>query len=132
MYVIDGRTGKLIQRVFGADEAIGVSLGKEASEKLIRDFAGESIAIHNHPTNLWPTGDDYAVAGYRKYRMGIVVTHSGRVFKYTTGGQPILPTTINTTLVKYFTSPYNLDVDEAFSRAMQDLKGFGIQCVELK
>ncbi|MFQ8893540.1 MAG: hypothetical protein ACLR6Z_00455 [Dorea sp.] len=43
------------------------------------------IGIHNHPTNILPTGSDFVAAGARKYEFGIIATHDGRVFSYKVG-----------------------------------------------
>lgn len=40
------------------------------------------IGIHNHPGSSAPSVDDIIVAGYRKYKFGLVVCHDGTLYKY--------------------------------------------------
>ena len=58
---------------------LGVELSKEEIEK-IRSYAKTEgiIGMHNHPTNLYPTGGDFVSAGARGYVFGVVVTHDGK------------------------------------------------------
>ena len=57
--------------------------------------------MHNHPTNVLPTGSDIAAAGYRNYKFGIVVTHEGKIYKYTSGSKPFLPSLLDARIDKY-------------------------------
>jgi len=40
------------------------------------------ISIHNHATNIPPTSADFATAGYRGYKFGVVACHNGRVYLF--------------------------------------------------
>lgn len=131
LYVMNASTGKLLKRKFGADNELGVSLTKSESEALRKDH-GNLVAIHNHPTNVWPTGSDYAVAGYRGYRNGVVVTHDGRVFKYSAGDKPFLPYVFDDRVDKYTNPPYNMSVEDAFAKVTEEFgKEYGIKCEEI-
>lgn len=46
------------------------------------------ISIHNYPTNIPPSGSDFAWAGYRRYIKGVVVCHNGDVYVYEPGNRP--------------------------------------------
>lgn len=40
------------------------------------------ISIHNHATNIPPTSADFAKAGYRGYKFGVVACNNGRVYLF--------------------------------------------------
>ena len=130
LYIIDS-DGKLVLRKISGKNELGVALSAEES-KLLRTQTG-IIGIHNHPTNILPTGSDFAAAGYRKYRFGMVVTHDGRVFKYGVGNKPFLPTVLDARIDKYTSSPYNLSEEKAHVKALNEMvKEYDITWEELK
>ena len=130
LYIIDS-DGKLLLRKISGKNELGVALSAEES-KLLRTQSG-IIGIHNHPTNILPTGSDFAAAGYRKYRFGMVVTHDARVFKYGVGNKPFLPTVLDARIDKYTNSPYNLSEEKAHVKALNEMvKEYDITWEELK
>ena len=130
LYIID-TDGKLILREISGKNELGVTISKEDSER-IRKQNG-TIGIHNHPTNIPPTGSDFVAAGYRKYDFGIAVAHSGRVYKYKAGSKPFLPGMLDGRIDKYQNEPYNLSIEEAHTRALNEIsKEYGIIWEELK
>lgn len=72
LYIMDSK-GKLLLREISGKNELGVTVSAEDSE-MLRKKNGV-VGIHNHPTNIPPTGSDFVAAGYRKYIFGIVVTH---------------------------------------------------------
>lgn len=132
-YIIDSETGKLLVRKISGKNDLGVALTQEEAERLRRDYPNKAIGIHNHPTNILPTGSDFAVAGYRKYKFGIVVTHDGRVFQYSTGKRPFLPDLLDGRVDKYIDRPYNMNIEEAHKKTLDEMKEeYGIQWREIK
>ncbi len=120
----------MLRKISGKNE-LGVEISVEES-RMLRLQHG-IIGIHNHPTNILPTGSDFAAAGYRKYDFGIVVTHSGKVYKYSVGPRPFLPRVLDDRIDKYTNSPYNLSTEKAHIRALNDVaKEYGITWQELK
>lgn len=131
LYIINASTGELIKRKFGADNELGVLLTKSETEAL-RKYRENLVAIHNHPTNVYPTGSDYAAAGYRGYKVGVVVTHDGRVFKYSAGNKPFHRDLFDKRVEKYQEAPYNLDIEKAFKRTTEEIgREYGIKCEEI-
>ncbi len=84
------------------------------------------IGIHNHPTNILPTGSDFVVAGYRKYDFGLVITHDLKVFKYKVGNKPFPATYLDNKVDKYMGKNYNLPILEAQEKALQDFQRRGL------
>ncbi len=130
LYIIDSN-GKLLLRKIAEKNELGVTITRAETQK-IRE-KGKCISIHNHPTNIKPTGSDFAVAGYRKYDFGVVVTHDGHVYKYSVGNRVLTAGILDNRIDKYTKNPYNLSVKDAHNKALDDLKKeYGISCEELK
>lgn len=131
LYIVrDG--GKLLIRKTSGKNTLGVELTKQETD-LVRQSTGLTIGIHNHPTNVMPTGSDFVAAGYRKYNFGIVVTHDGRVFKYAVGDKMFTPGVVDGRIEKYSGKQYGLSLEEAQQRAFEELKKeYGIICEEIR
>lgn len=130
LYIIDSKGELLLRKIAGKNE-LGVSITKEESKEIREE--GKCIGIHNHPTNVPPTGSDFSAAGYRRYDFGIVVTHSGRVYKYAAGERPFLPVILDSMVDKYTKPPYNFDVEKAHVKALEKMKEeYGVKWQELK
>lgn len=85
------------------------------------------VGMHNHPSNLPPTGADFVAAGSRRYNFGVIVTHDGRLYKYSAGNKPFAAQGFDNTVDKYLDKEYNLSTQEAFEKALRDYKErFGI------
>jgi len=131
LYIIDAQGNLLLRKIAGENE-LGVEVSKEEANMLRTLYPGETIGIHNHPTNILPTGSDFVVAGYRKYKSGIVVTHDGRVFLYKAGNKPFRSEFFNRVVDKYYSAPYNYDIEKAHKKALSDFKKeCGIEWKEL-
>lgn len=122
----------IILNAKGKKDSLGVELNKKQSD-IIKQSKSEIIGIHNHPTNLPPNGSDFATAGYRKYKYGIVVTHNGKVYMYSTGDRPFLSYLLDNRIDKYCSKAYNLSIREAYEKALNEFrKEYGISWQELE
>lgn len=136
LLILDAETGNEIIRKVGKKDGLGVELTKDEIE-YVRNYKGKKISIHNHPTNLYPTGSDFVSAGYRKYDFGIVATHDGKVYKYSVGDTPVRSQTIDAKIDKYTRKVYNKgknenDIREAYKKALDELgKVYDISWEEL-
>lgn len=135
LVIVDGDTGAIIFRKIGARNQVGVDLSDEEIE-YIRNYQGKKISIHNHPTNLLPTGSDYASMGYRGYDTGILLTHDGRVFMYGIGTEVFRSAEYDTKLDELAKSMYNVMDDKLFEEIEKNFierfrREKGISCVEL-
>lgn len=92
------------------------------------------VSIHNHGTNLPPTGSDVSTAYARQYKFGIVACHNGRVFYYSAENAKRLSSTIyDKTVAKFIDRSYNLSEDEAIIKTLnQFVKDYNIRWKELK
>lgn len=89
LYIISAKSGKRLFSKTNGSNNLGVELSKEEIEE-IQNYARTEgvIGMHNHPTNVYPTGGDFVSAGARGYDFGVIVTHDGRVFQYKAGDKP--------------------------------------------
>lgn len=92
------------------------------------------VSLHNHGTNVPPSGADFGSAGEKKYAFGIVVCHDGTVYKYSTrNARPFAVSVIDKKVDIYMAPPYNMGVIDAFQRALQDAQeAYGIEWSEIK
>lgn len=133
VYIIDSKTAKLLLRKNSGENEMEVSITEGELSDIRKRQKGSIIGIHNHPSNVYPTGSDFAAAGYRRYEFGIVVTHDGRVFKYTAGKKPFLASLFDNRVDKYTDRPYNLSIEEAHKRALNEFREeYGITWTEIK
>lgn len=126
-------SGKLIGNTSGVSE--NETLYTAALKEMISKRPPYSlVSIHNHGTNVPPSGADLASAGYRKYAFGIVACHSGSVYYYDTSkARPFLPELFDRKVDKYRELPYSMDVARAFETALDEMKrDYGIDWREIK
>lgn len=133
LYIIDAKTGKLLLRKISEKNKLEVGVSESELAVIRSQVKGSLIGIHNHPTNIYPTGSDFAAAGYRQYQFGIVVTHDGRVFKYSVGERPFSPILFDSRIDKYQSAPYNMGVEEAHRKALNEFREeYGVSWSEIK
>ena len=130
--VISVSNRQVLLNVRGKPDAIGVELNKKQMS-IINKHKNDIIGIHNHPTNLLPNGSDFVAAGARGHQYGIVVTHDGRIYKYSVGDKPFLPYLLDNRIDKYCSKEYNLNIKEAYEKALNEFrKEYGISWQEIE
>lgn len=132
LVIIDGDTGSIILSKKGEKNALEVELSNDEIE-FIRNYKGKKIAMHNHPTNLPPTGGDFGSAGYRGYDFGLVIGHDGKVYQYSAGNIVFSSIILDKRIDKYSSKHYNLSRFEAHKKALDEFREeYGISWKELK
>lgn len=131
-YILDSN-GNVVNRTLSKkDELLQVSLSSDALKHVHNDFkAGSLIGVHNHPTNIGPSGSDYATANKRKYKFGIIIAHNGDIYKYS-ADKEILSSFIDKTIDNIRRSRYNQSEAQIIKETIRRLKGWGIKCEKLK
>ncbi len=91
------------------------------------------VSIHDHGTNVPPSGADFGSAGSKKYAFGIVACHDGRVYYYSTKkARPFTARFYDETVDKFRKSPYNYDEMKAYIETLKQFEIFyGIEWREL-
>jgi proteasome lid subunit RPN8/RPN11 len=90
---IDTKTGVVLENAnFPENEKL---LGKEEKEvirkvkptsamrKMVSENPYSVIAVHNHPGSSLPSLTDLNTALLKKYKFGIILAHTGKIYKYT-------------------------------------------------
>ena len=122
---------------------VGSTSGKkdyeaEYSEKLKSEIAKhrpfELISIHNHGTNLPPSGSDFGSAGYRKYAFGVVACHDGKVFKYSVkNAKPFITGAIDDKIERLKRNSNTQNIYQIVISVLNEfVKSYGIEWGELK
>lgn len=127
MCLIDSRTGDIVGRQVHSETDFGIDYNDSLNNAIKNNPKDTLISIHNHPTNNPPTGSDIVSNGIRGYRLGIVVTHDGKVFTYKAGNTPFSSLTFSKSVDKFRSAPYNLNEYSAIIQTLKDFeKLFGI------
>ena len=124
LIIIDAETGKRRFAKTKGKNILGVELTQSEIEE-IKEIEYK-IGIHNHPSNVLPTGSDLVSAGSREYEFGIVVTHDLRIFKYRVGDRPFTSSYVDSKVDKYLNNPYNFNIIKAQERVLDELAKEGL------
>lgn len=102
--------------------------------KVLKEKPYSLVSVHNHGTNVPPSGADFGSSGEKRYVFGIVACHDGTVYKYSTrNARPFASNFIDIKVDIYSKPPYNMGVIEAFQCALRDAQdAYGIEWSELK
>lgn len=127
MYLLDKSSGRII----GAQTASKMEyevVYNGSLKKAIKESAPYSlISIHNHPTNIPPSGSDFVSAGFRKYGLGVVVCHNGDVYVYEAGDRPFSGKLFDDTVEKYMKRGYTNGVEANIKALEQFEADYGIK-----
>lgn len=127
--LISSITGKVEGRQSKSSADNVVNYNSSLTNAIAKNPAYSLISIHNHGTNNPPTGSDLAANGGRKYKLGVVVTHNGRVFTYKAGSKPFLATSFDARVDKLRGQGYN-EFDAIIEALNQYTQEYGIEWSE--
>ncbi|MDO5397179.1 MAG: hypothetical protein Q4G33_04545 [bacterium] len=131
MYLIDVHSGKLKGKQASSKSDFEVDYNKSLTDAVRKAERNTLVSLHNHPTELLPTGSDFSSMGAHGYHSGIVVCHDGRVYWYKTGRRAFSARLLDDRLKKYNgTNGYSIKNHE---RVLNEFKTeYGIDWRELK
>lgn len=131
----DGEDLYLVSAVDGAVKATNTSSGSLTGIPVNRSMADAFrendrytlFSVHNHPSNVPPTGSDLSAAGYRGYAGGVVALHDGDVYYYSCRrATPFSGSSFDTFVESYRKKGYS--TKGAFEKALDDYADrFGIE-----
>lgn len=127
--LINAKTGTVGGRQSNSSSENGVEYNSSLNKAIADNPPYSLISIHNHPTNNPPTGSDLASNGGRKYKLGVVVTHDGRVFTYKAGNKPFLAKSFDNTVDKNRSKGYN-EYEAIVETLKQYQRDYGIEWSE--
>lgn len=127
--LINAETGNIEGRQSKSLSENGVEYNNSLTKAVEHNPPYSLISIHNHPTNNPPTGSDLVSNGSRKYKLGVVVTHNGRVFTYKAGNTPFLANSFDNIVDKNRSRGYN-EYEAIVETLKQYQRDYGIEWSE--
>lgn len=127
--LINAETGNIEGRQSKSLSENGVEYNNSLNKAVEHNQPYSLISIHNHPTNNPPTGSDLVSNGSRKYKLGVVVTHNGRVFTYKAGNTPFLANSFDNIVDKNRSKGYN-EYEAIVETLKQYQRDYGIEWSE--
>ena len=92
----------------------------------VKKHPGELFAVHNHPSNIPPTGSDFSTSEARRYVGGVVALHNGDVYYYRHGRVPFSSTGFDRAVENR--KAKGLPEQEAFEETLREYEDrFGIE-----
>lgn len=128
MWLINSETAVIEGKQTNSRSEYGVDYNSSLINAIKRNRPYTLISLHNHPTNNPPTGSDLSGNAKKKYALGVVVTHSGKVYSYKAGKKPFFPSSFDKRVDKYRGTRYNMSEEEAIIQALRDYESeYGIE-----
>lgn len=121
--IVDGST-KLAHT--SSKEFLAVTPTSDVHKAISDNAPGTLFSIHNHPSNIPPTGSDFAASKARQYAGSIVALHNGDVYYYKHGHSLFNAREFDSSVKNRINK--GLDETDAFIATMQEFaERFGIQ-----
>ena len=125
------KTGKVVHRIVSAKEPLAVLYDLETREIIEQAEPGELFAIHNHPSNIPPSGSDFVASANNHYGGAVVCLHNGEVYFYRHGDTPFLPSSFDKKVERLTEARYSQS--DAIVKVMSEYEGsHGISWARLK
>ena len=124
MHLIDSKTGKVVgSQTHSTATDHSVPYNKSLTSAMEK-YPGRLISIHNHATNLPPTGSDFYSNFERNYLSGVVICHNGDVYVYNSSDKRATRRLIDYSLQDAKTGETFVPekVEEIMQKMMQELK----------
>lgn len=128
MYLLDKESGKVAGSQTGGKTDYEVVYNPSLSNA-VKNYKPDSlISIHNHSTNLPPTGSDFTSNGLHRYSLGVVACHDGTVYTYKAGKRIFTAGLFDGRIEKYKNWPYNMSEMDAHKRVLDEfVEEYGIE-----
>lgn len=127
MYLVSSIDGKVKGRSNAGKVDFEVTYNNSLNNACDSEPKKTLISIHNHPTNLPPTGSDFASQGTRQYNMGVIPCHNGDVYIYQVGDKAFSQRLFDDTIEKYKKMGYTNDIEANIKTLEQFESDYGIK-----
>lgn len=122
LVLVSKSEGRVVARSTAGTVPFETARNAEVDRAISTHPRGDLVSVHNHPTDLPPTGSDFVSAGYKGYGGGVVALHNGEVFYYEVGDIPFRVESFDNKVenkVKMGTSRYDaiIEVMREFERS---------------
>lgn len=118
LYLVSTTDGKVKGSNTSSTDPLAVRANKSIRDAVKNEPQGTLVGLHNHPSNIPPTGSDFVTSGARHYAFGITALHDGTVYTYRVGDTPFTSAAFDMTVESYLKRGY--DAIDAAERAMDD------------
>lgn len=89
LVLVSRKNGEVVARSNRETAANETVYTQEVLDAIKSHEPGSLISIHNHPTNLPPTGSDFGSQTAHSYGGGVVALHNGDVYYFEQGNDPV-------------------------------------------
>ena len=128
MYLLDKESGKVAGSQTGGKTDYEVVYNASLSNAVKAYKPDSLISLHNHSTNLPPTGSDFTSNGLHRYSLGVVACHDGTVYTYKAGKRIFTAGLFDGRIEKYKNWPYNMNEMDAHKRVLDEfVEEYGIE-----
>lgn len=80
--LINKETGEVVARSSGGGGVLQTRYTKEVRDAIKNNPKGSLISVHNHPSNIPPTGSDFGSLMAHEYASGVVALHNGDAYLF--------------------------------------------------
>ena len=112
------------KKVVGVQRHSKIKLEVTSNKSIIeaRRKYKDKIVIHNHPSNLPPSGSDLVSNFEKGNELGVIVCHNGEIYVYRTN-KKFTTKIFDLSVKKYMVSGYN--ILKAYDKALNDFEKKG-------
>ncbi|KXL52002.1 phage minor capsid protein 2 [Anaerotignum neopropionicum] len=131
--LINSLSGKVVGRQVNSNVVNNVVYNRSLNKAIAESEPFTLISVHNHPTNIPPTGKDFTSNGSHKYNLGIVACHDGTVYTYKSGNKIFTSGLFDKRVEKYKKVYYNSSEVEVHEMVLDEfVKEYGIEWSKIK
>lgn len=120
LFLISMENGELAAHQTSSSTPLSVDRSDDVDEAVASHPRGSLFAVHNHPSNIPPTGSDLVTSGARGYGGAVVALHDGGVYYYHHGDRPFSAVSFDMTVDKHRKNGEN--IIEAFESALGEFE----------
>lgn len=131
LYLISTIDGEIKLAHTASKEFLGVTPISTLYKVLDENPPGSLIALHNHPSNIPPTGSDFSTSYAREYAGSLVALHNGEVYYYKHGHSFFNAREFDASVDRF--KEKGIEEIEAFEKTMEEFEErFGIKWTKLQ
>ncbi len=130
MYWIDATSGKIVASELNSKAEQKIIYSNSTKSKLSKLKEETLITLHSHPASFPPSISDFNSIYQYKYKIGLIVCHDGKIFKYTSK-QKISEKLFELYVSQYMDSGYD-EFDSQINALNELQKSYEISFCEVK
>lgn len=120
LYLVWAIDGEVKGSQVASKTPLGVAPNQSIMDAVANEPVGSLYGIHNHPSNIPPTGSDFVTSGALGYGGAYVTLHNGELYYYKHGSVPFTREAFDMTVASYMKRG-NKEA-EAVTRTLRDFE----------